>query len=70
MNTDPYPSDLSDEEWSTLGPLISPGMQAGRRQVLELRRIVDAVFCLLRTGCELCAEMGDGGVSEAAYRGG
>jgi putative transposase len=52
MNTDPYPSDLSDEEWNILEPLVSPGLQAGHRQVFELRRIVDAVFYLLRTGCQ------------------
>lgn len=52
MNTHPYPSDLSDEEWAILAPLITPGTQAGHPQVLELRRIVDAVFYLLRTGCQ------------------
>ena len=35
-----------------LAPLITPGKQAGHPQVLELRRIVDAVFYLLRTGCQ------------------
>jgi transposase len=52
MNTHPYPSNLSDEEWAILGPLITPGKQAGHPQVLELRRIVDAVFYLLRAGCQ------------------
>ena len=52
MNAAPYPSDLTDEEWAILGPLITPGTQAGRPQVLELRRIVDAVFYLLRAGCQ------------------
>jgi transposase len=52
MNTQPYPSDLSDEEWAILAPLITPGTQAGHPQVLELRRILDAVFYLLRTGCQ------------------
>ena len=52
MNTHPYPSDLSDEEWAILGPLVTPGKQAGHPQVLELRRIVDAVFYLLRAGCQ------------------
>jgi putative transposase len=51
MNTCPYPSDLSDEEWTISEPLITPGNQAGRPQGLELRRVVDAVFYLLRTGC-------------------
>ena len=52
MNTYPYPSDLTDEEWTILAPLIIPGKQAGHPQVLELRRIVDAVFYLLHTGCQ------------------
>ena len=52
MNTHPYPSDLSDEEWAILGPLITPDRQAGHPRLFELRRIADAVFYLLRTGCQ------------------
>ncbi len=52
MNTLSYPSDLTDEEWAILAPLITPGKQAGHPQVLELRRILDAVFYLLHTGCQ------------------
>ena len=52
MNTHPYPSDLTGEEWTILAPLITPGKRAGHPQVLELRRIVDAAFYLLRTGCQ------------------
>jgi putative transposase len=52
MNTCSYPSDLTDEEWRILAPLITPGKQVGHPQVLDLRRIADAVFCLLRTGCQ------------------
>ena len=52
MNTQPYPSDLTDDEWTILAPLITPDKQAGHPQVLELRRIVEAVFYLLRTGCQ------------------
>ncbi|MFC7737005.1 transposase, partial [Roseomonas sp. GCM10028921] len=48
----PYPisSDLSDAEWAILCPLLTRARQAGHRQVLDLRRIVEAVFYLLRTG--------------------
>jgi putative transposase len=52
MNAHPYPSDLTDEEWAILGPLVTPGKQAGRPQVLQLRRIADAVCYLLRSGCQ------------------
>src|SRR5918998_3828466 len=52
MKPQPYPSDLSDEEWSILAPLLVPGRQAGRPRVFEPRRIADAAFYLLRTGCQ------------------
>jgi len=52
MCTLPYPSDLSDAEWAILRPLLTPARQAGRPQRLDLRRIVEAVFYLLRTGCQ------------------
>lgn len=45
-----YPSDLSDEQWATLGPLI----RAATRQpgMIDRRRIVNAIFYALRTGCQ------------------
>jgi hypothetical protein len=45
-----YPSDLSDEQWATLGPLI----RAATRQPgsVDRRRIVNAIFYQLRTGCQ------------------
>ncbi len=52
MKTCTYPSDLTDEEWAILGPLITPTMRAGHPQTLQLRRIADAVFYLLRAGCQ------------------
>ena len=52
MTPQPYPSDLSDEEWSILAPLLVPGRQAGHPRVFEPRRIADAAFHLLRTGCQ------------------
>lgn len=52
MTARPYPYDLTDEEWAILGPFITPGTQAGHPQVFDLRRVVDAVFYVLRTGCQ------------------
>jgi putative transposase len=52
MEPQPYPSDLSDEEWSILAPLLVPARQAGHPQVFAPRRIADAAFYLLRTGCQ------------------
>jgi putative transposase len=47
-----YASDLSDEEWTLLKPLLHRTHPAGRRQTYPLRRIVDAIFYLLRTGAQ------------------
>src|SRR3954468_7439220 len=52
MTSSSYTSDLSDAEWEILAPLLCPRQQAGHPQVFALRRIADAVFYLLRTGCQ------------------
>ena len=46
-----YPSDLTDAEWETIAPLIPPAKPGGRPRSVEMRRIVNGVFSLLRTGC-------------------
>ena len=52
MDTCLYASDLNDDEWALLAPLIPRSHPAGRRQFHPLRRIVDAIFYLLRTGAQ------------------
>ena len=47
-----YASDLTNAEWALLEPLIRRSHPAGRRQTYPVRRIVDAVFYLLRTGAQ------------------
>ena len=46
-----YPSDLSDEEWAILEPLLSSAERRGRPPKWPLRHVADAVFYLLRSGC-------------------
>nr|WP_281292496.1 transposase [Streptomyces hawaiiensis] len=49
-----YPSDLTDEQWTLVEPLLPParvGPKGGRRQKHPRRRIVDAIFYVVRTGC-------------------
>lgn len=43
-------SYFTNEEWVILEPFITPGKLAGHPQVLGLRRIVDAAFCVLPKG--------------------
>jgi putative transposase len=51
MRTDKYPSDISDEQWALIEPLI-PVYPGGRPRKTDLRDVVDALFYLLRTGCQ------------------
>ncbi|WP_412556214.1 IS5 family transposase [Streptomyces glaucescens] len=49
-----YPSDLTDEQWTLVEPLLPPprtGPKGGRREKHPRRRIVDAIFYVVRTGC-------------------
>ena len=46
-----YPSDLTDEEWALLEPLLATSEKRGRPLKWPARRVADAVFYLLRSGC-------------------
>ena len=46
-----YQTDLTDEEWAVIGPLLPRPAATGRPWKWPLRRIVEAVFYVLRTGC-------------------
>ena len=47
----PYPSDLSDEQWAILEPLLPAPVKAGPPRKTDLREVVDAIFYVLSTGC-------------------
>ena len=47
----PYPSDLSDKEWALLEPLLASSERRGRPPKWPARRVANAVFYLLRSGC-------------------
>jgi putative transposase len=46
-----YPSDMTDEQWEVLGPLISPS-HGGRPRTIDLRPIVNGIFYRNRSGCQ------------------
>jgi putative transposase len=49
--TKTYPSDLRDEEWTLLDPLIPRARKAGRPEKYPKRAILNAIFYLVRSGC-------------------
>jgi putative transposase len=52
VNTTLYLSDLSNEEWVILEPLLQKPKRAGRPPVHDLRLIVNAIFYLMQTGIQ------------------
>jgi putative transposase len=51
MRTNHYPSDLTDSQWKLVEPLI-PVYPGGRPRTTPLRDVLDAIFYLVRTGCQ------------------
>ncbi len=43
---------LSDDQYRLLEPLIPPARPGGRPRATDMRRLLDSVFYLLRTGCQ------------------
>src|SRR5437588_2587626 len=51
MRTHKYPSDVTDAQWRLIEGLI-PVYPGGRPRKTDLRDVVDAIFYVLRTGCQ------------------
>ena len=47
----PYPTDLTDEQWDLLKPMLPPDKPRGRKRRVDLRDIINAILYLLHTGC-------------------
>jgi len=47
-----YPSDLTNEEWSHVAPLIPPAKRGGNRRHVEVREVVNGIMYVLSTGCQ------------------
>jgi transposase len=47
----PYPSDLTDEQWEIIKPLI-PVNSVGRPREVEMREVLNTIFYQIRSGCQ------------------
>jgi transposase len=50
-----YPSDVTDEEWALIAPLIPPAKRGGNKRTVSEREIVYGLMYILSTGCQWAA---------------
>ncbi len=47
-----YPSDLTDDQWELLEPVLNTPDKRGRKHADDLRTVVDAMPSIAQTGCQ------------------
>jgi transposase len=47
-----YESDLTDEEWAEIAPLIPPAKPGGNKRSVNLREVMNGLMYILSTGCQ------------------
>jgi putative transposase len=47
-----YPTDLTDEQWALLEPLIPPPKPNGRPRTASMRLVLNTIFYLTKAGCQ------------------
>jgi len=52
MNRKSYRTDLTNEQWKLLKPMLPPPASRGRKRKVDLREVINAIFYLVHTGCQ------------------
>lgn len=47
-----YATDLTDEQWAMIAPLIPLAKPGGRRRTVDTRLVLNTIFYLNKTGCQ------------------
>jgi putative transposase len=47
-----YATDLTDEQWAILEPLVPPAKTGGRKREINMREVINTILYLNRTGCQ------------------
>jgi putative transposase len=48
----PYLTDLTNDQWDILRPLIPPAKPGGRPREVDMREVINTILYLNRTGCQ------------------
>jgi transposase len=44
MTIPSYPTDVTDEQWAIIEPILPDAKHAGHRKIVNLREVVNAIF--------------------------
>ena len=47
-----YPSDVTEEEWGEIVPLIPPARRGGRKRTVNIREVFNGLWYVLSTRCQ------------------
>lgn len=47
-----YPTDLTDDQWAILAPLLPAARRGGRPRTADLRLVLNTIFYLSKAGCQ------------------
>jgi transposase len=47
-----YPSDMTDQEWEIIHPLIPAAKKGGRHRSVNIRKVMDAIFYVVKGGVQ------------------
>ena len=47
-----YASDLTDEQWAILEPMVPPAKHGGRHRHVDMREVINTILYLNRTSCQ------------------
>src|SRR6188472_4543072 len=47
-----YPSDMTDQAWAVIAPLLPPPKAGGRPRKTDLRAVMDAILYIASGGCQ------------------
>ena len=50
-----YPSDLTEEEWAMIAPLIPGAKRGGNKRTVDVQSVLNRVMYILGTGCQWAA---------------
>ena len=52
MARTPYPTDVTDEQWRIVEPMVPPEKPGGRHRSVDMREVLNGINYLVRTGCQ------------------